>query len=75
MATIIQQDAIVHSLFISVNCSTYFGWYFHPPSGAHNAVSTVSESGWMVTPVTFQPRSVQVAVTVSIMPITVDIVI
>jgi hypothetical protein len=25
----IQQDATLHSLFISVNCSTCFGWYFH----------------------------------------------
>jgi hypothetical protein len=31
----IQQDATSHSLFISGNCSTYFGWYFHPSSGAH----------------------------------------
>ena len=31
----IQQDAMLHSLFISVNCSTCFGWYFHPSSGAH----------------------------------------
>ena len=28
MAIIIQQDATVYSLFKSVNCSTYFGWYF-----------------------------------------------
>jgi hypothetical protein len=26
----IQQDATSHSLFISGNCSTCFGWYFHP---------------------------------------------
>jgi hypothetical protein len=24
----IQQDAKLHSLFISGNCSTFFGWYF-----------------------------------------------
>jgi hypothetical protein len=36
----IQQDATLHSLFISGNCSTYFGWYFHPPSEAHTTVST-----------------------------------
>jgi hypothetical protein len=29
----IQQDATSHSLFISGNCSTCFGWYFHPSSG------------------------------------------
>jgi hypothetical protein len=36
----IQQDAILHSLFVSGNCSTCFGWYFHPSSGAHTTVST-----------------------------------
>jgi len=38
----IQQDAILHSLFISGNCSTCFGWYFHPSSEAHTTVSTAS---------------------------------
>jgi hypothetical protein len=38
----IQQDATLHSLFISGNCSTCFGWYFHPTSGAHTTVSTAS---------------------------------
>jgi hypothetical protein len=28
----IQQDAKLHSLFISGNCSACFGWYFHPSS-------------------------------------------
>jgi len=28
MAIIIQQDATEYSLFQSVNCSKYFGWYF-----------------------------------------------
>jgi hypothetical protein len=37
-----QQDVTLHSLFISGNCSTYFGWYFHPASGAHTTVSTAS---------------------------------
>jgi hypothetical protein len=37
----IQQDTL-HSLFISGNCSTCFGWYFHPLSGAHTTVSTAS---------------------------------
>ena len=32
----------LHSLFISGNCSTCFGWYFHPSSGAHTTVSTAS---------------------------------
>jgi len=38
----IQQDALLHSLFISGNCSTCFGWYFRPSSGAHTTVSTAS---------------------------------
>jgi hypothetical protein len=38
----IQQDATLHSLFISGNCSTCFGWYFHPSSGAHTTVTTAS---------------------------------
>jgi hypothetical protein len=38
----IQQDATSHSLFISRNCSTCFGWYFHPSSGAHTTLSTAS---------------------------------
>src|SRR5215470_16566498 len=38
----IQQDATLHSLFISGNCFTCFGWYFHPSSGAHTTVSTAS---------------------------------
>jgi len=38
----IQQDATLHILFISGNCSTCFGWYFHPSSGAHTTVSTAS---------------------------------
>jgi hypothetical protein len=38
----IQQDATLHSLFISGNCSTSLGWYFHPSSGEHTTVSTSS---------------------------------
>ena len=40
MSIIVQQDATIYSLFISVNCSTCFGWYLHPSSGAHVTVST-----------------------------------
>jgi hypothetical protein len=36
----IQQDATLHSLFISANCSTCPGWYFHTSSGAHTTVYT-----------------------------------
>jgi len=38
----ILQDATLHSLFISGNCSTCFGWYFHPSPVAHTTVSTAS---------------------------------
>ena len=38
----IQQDATLHSLFISGSCCTCFGWYFHPSSGAHTTISTAS---------------------------------
>jgi hypothetical protein len=31
-----------YSLFIFGKCSTYFGWYFRPSSGAHTTVSTAS---------------------------------
>jgi hypothetical protein len=31
-----------YTVFISGNCSTYFGWYFHPSSSAHTTVSTAS---------------------------------
>jgi hypothetical protein len=38
----IQQDATSHSLFISGNCSTCFGWYFHPSSrGAYNCIYSI----------------------------------
>jgi hypothetical protein len=38
----IQQDATLHSLFISGNCSKCFGWYFHPSSGAHTTLLWVA---------------------------------
>jgi hypothetical protein len=45
----IQQNAMLHSLFISGNCSTCFGWYFHPSSGAHTTVFTASRICHTVT--------------------------
>jgi len=36
-----QRDATLHSLFME-NCSTCFGWYLHPSSGARITVFTVS---------------------------------
>ena len=66
-----QQDATLHSLFISGNCSTCFGWYLHPSSGAHTNVPTASGTCQTVTviveelePVLNLPRKRQVAVTV-----------
>jgi hypothetical protein len=38
----IQQDATLHSLFISGNCSACFGWYHHPTSGMQTTLSTAS---------------------------------
>ena len=38
----IQQDATLHGLFISGHCSTRFGWYLHPSSGARTTVPTAS---------------------------------
>jgi len=38
----IQQDAMLHSLFLSGNCLTCFGWNHHPSSGAQTTVSTTS---------------------------------
>jgi hypothetical protein len=38
----IQQDETLHSIFISGYCSTCFGWYIHPSSGAQPAASTAS---------------------------------
>jgi hypothetical protein len=45
----IQRAATLHSLFISVNHSTCFGWYLHPLSGAHTPVSTASGICYTVT--------------------------
>ena len=42
VSIIIQHDATIYSLFISANCSTCFGCYLHPSSGAHITVFTVS---------------------------------
>jgi len=81
MPIIVQQDATICSLFIPVDRSTCFGWYFHPSSGAHVTVSTARGISKTVTatvvnvtvvassrPVTFTT----VAVTVLLMPCAVD---
>jgi hypothetical protein len=49
MSIIIQLDVTIYSLFTSVNCSTCFGWYLHPSSGAHITVSTASGISKAVT--------------------------
>ena len=72
VAIFIQQDATIYSLFISATCFTCFGLYFHPSSGAHNFVSTVS--GITETD-TATCLNVGVVVTVWIMLVTVDTVI
>jgi len=83
MPIIVQQDVSIYSLFIPVNRSTCFWWYFYPLSGAHVTVSTASgisktvtancrERDW--TGPAVQSRSRQFAVTVLLMPDTVDTV-
>ena len=32
----------LYTVYLSGNCSTRFGWYFHPSSGAETTVSTAS---------------------------------
>ena len=49
MPIIVQQDATIYGLFISVNRSTCFGWYLHPSPGAHVTVSTASDISKTVT--------------------------
>jgi len=84
VSIIIQKVATIYILCKSANCSTCFGWFLHPSSGAHITLSTVSgiietvtvtchECDWMGTPI--QSHSRQVTVTVLLMPDTVDTVI
>jgi len=30
----VQQDATIHNFILYLNCSTCFGWFLHPSSGA-----------------------------------------
>jgi len=60
----IQQDATLHNLFISGNCSTCFGWYFHPSSGAHTTVFTASGICHTVTAICRYRRRVGTGVSV-----------
>ena len=49
MPIIVQEDATIYSLFISINRSTCFGWYLHPSSEAHVTVSTTRTVNKTVT--------------------------
>ena len=72
---------------MSVNCSTCFGYYLHPSSGAHIIVGYLQYLALMrplllpvvnvtgLKPVSIQSRSRQVAVMVPLMPDTIDTVI
>ena len=74
MAIFIQQDATEYILFKSVNCSTYFGWYF---THHQELIILYLQCVELLRPggVPVQPRSLQVAVQVSLMPDTVDTVL
>jgi hypothetical protein len=37
---------MLHSLFISGNCSTCFGWYLHPLSEAQTVVCAPDDGYW-----------------------------
>ena len=43
-----QQDAHVTDLILFDNCSTCFGHYYHPPSGAQTTVTTASGNRYTV---------------------------
>ena len=43
-----QQDAHVTEFTISDNCSTCFGRYYHPSSGAQTTVTTASGNSYTV---------------------------
>jgi hypothetical protein len=44
----IQQDALVTEFILSDNCSTCFGHYYHPSSGAQTTVTTASGNRYTV---------------------------
>ena len=44
-----QQDAHVTEFILSDNCSTCFGRYYHPSSGAQTTVTTASGNGYAVS--------------------------
>jgi hypothetical protein len=60
----IQQDAKLHSLFISRNCSTCIGWYFHTSSGVHITESTASVTCHTATTICRYPGRVETGLSV-----------
>ena len=75
MLIIVQHDATVYSLFISVNRSTYCGWYLHPSSGANVTVSTAPGTSKTVTAMNVGSRPVTfISVTALLTPDAVDTV-
>jgi hypothetical protein len=44
-----QQDAHITEFILSDNCSTCFGRYYHPSSGAQTTVTTLSGNRYTVT--------------------------
>jgi hypothetical protein len=67
----IQQDATLHSLFISGKYYTRFGWYFHPSSEAHTPVSTASGICHTVTAICRYRRRVGTGLSVNVKVVTV----
>ena len=53
---ILQRDATIYILFIPANCSTHFGWWHQPSSGAHITVFTASGTGRSVWAAIFRYR-------------------
>jgi len=70
MAIITHQGATEYSLFKSVNCSTCFGWYFTYHQELITLYLQYLALRHVLLPVVnvAQPRSPQMAVTVSLMP-------
>jgi hypothetical protein len=70
----IQQDATLHSLIISGNCSTCFGWYLHPSSGAHTTIHSIWDLSHRYCYLPLSWKIWKVAVTVWQIPDAVDTV-
>ena len=65
MLIIVQLDVTIYSLLIAAHCSTCFGWWHHPSSGAHVNVFTASGTGRSVWGATSRYRGwIETAVSV-----------